>query len=141
MSGRAGIRWKTGIKGRTKKRIWKPLQDIPRVYIGVGNPGVEYKDIRHNVGRDWIDYFAENMNLKWSINEQLECKICYYNDGKMLLVKPIRYMNMYGPTMAKLMNEMKLSIADCVFIHDCLFTKFGTWRHQRGGGAWYVIII
>eukprot|EP01083_Nonionella_stella_P180546 644153_1 len=135
MSAKTGIRWKTGIRGRTKKRIWKPMQNIPRVYIGIGNPGDSYHDIRHNVGRDWIDFFARKMNLEWSKNEELECELSYFNDGKMLLVKPNRYMNMYGPTVAKLMNEMEISIADCVFIHDCLFTKFGTWRHQRGLGS------
>ena len=111
------------------------MQNIPRVYVGIGNPGDEYKDIRHNVGRDWIDFAAKKLNLQWTLNESLECELAYFNDGKMLFVKPTRFMNMSGVPMAKIMNEMQVSIGDCVFVHDCLFTKFGTWRFQRGFGS------
>ncbi|ETO22547.1 Peptidyl-tRNA hydrolase [Reticulomyxa filosa] len=153
---KAVFSWKTGISGRSSVRLWKPLERIPRVYVGVGNPTNEYKDCRHNIGRDFLDYFAKQLCLQWhniAINEQenkkenhahknqlpnqnigLECQVAYFREGSLLFVKSNRYMNMTGVVLSQLLNEMRRPIQDVVIIHDCLYTKFGTWRHQRGKG-------
>ena len=142
MKGRVGVKWKTGISGRTKKRLWSPIENIPKIYIGLGNPGQSYAGIRHNIGSDWVNYFVNKMELNWEdYNNELNCNIAFFDDGNILFIQPNRYLNMYGPTLAKILNELNRPIQDCVIIHDCLYTKFGTWRHQKGGFHGYDMIL
>ena len=137
MAGRSSIQWKTGIHGRTKRRLWKPMQHIPRIYVGMGNPNCT--DVRHNVGMDWLNYFANKMDLKWYDYQNLDCEIAYFKESELILIKPKRYMNMHGPILANILNQLERPIEDCVIIHDCLNTKFGNWRYQQGKGHWYVV--
>ena len=126
MANHLSVRLKSGIHGRTKRRLWQPLEHMPRIYVGIGNPNCN--GIRHNVGMDWLDYFANKMDLKWHDEKDLESYVAYFEECDLILVKPKRYMNMQGIVVSKILNQLKRPIEDCVLIHDCLNTTFGTWR-------------
>lgn len=126
--------WRSGITGRKRsiKRLWKPMEKMPRILIGIGNPGPEYDNIRHNVGRNFTQFFTNKMNLNFQMNTEMnnnyDCEMCYFQDAKLLILKPMRFMNMYGPVLAQILNDFNLNIDDCCVAYDCFYTKFGHWQ-------------
>ena len=65
-----------------------------KVIIGLGNPGKEYKNTRHNAGFLFIDALAKKLGLDFKLNKKLKAKIA--KDANWLLIKPQTFMNLSG---------------------------------------------
>ena len=66
-----------------------------KLIVGLGNPGKEYENTRHNIGFMVLDYYADADNWKEKWNSlYTESNI---NGEKILLIKPLTYMNLSGP--------------------------------------------
>lgn len=107
-----------------------------KLIIGLGNPGKTYEGTRHNVGFDVIDELAEN----WSISlNQAKFKGIYgtgvVNGEKVLLLKPLTYMNLSGESIAGIMSFFKVPIEDIVVIYDDLDLAPGRIRLRQKGSA------
>jgi PTH1 family peptidyl-tRNA hydrolase len=76
------------------------------VIIGLGNPGKEYENTRHNAGFLAIDELARQKNLAWEDSKLF--KGAFIKDGDTLYLKPFTYMNESGLAVAKLMSYYKL---------------------------------
>lgn len=65
-----------------------------KIIIGLGNPGEKYEKTRHNVGFDFLDYFAEQKGFSWTYDKKKKAYIC--READYLLIKPCSYMNLSG---------------------------------------------
>ena len=105
--------------------------------VGLGNPGLEYKNTRHNVGFLAVDALRETWNFpdfsdskhKGVISEGIR-------DGeKIILLKPVTYMNLSGESVASLANFYKIPIENILVISDDIDMEFGKVRHRTKGSS------
>ena len=103
--------------------------------VGLGNPGREYKDNRHNVGFMLVDRLAVRLNAHMS---RLQAKALVvsvnYEDKKLILAKPQTYMNLSGQSIQGLARFYKLPLENMIVAYDDLDLPFGTIRIRPGGG-------
>lgn len=106
------------------------------VVVGLGNPGKEYTNTRHNVGFDAIDLLAERNNI--NINK-IKFKSVYgegmIGSEKVLLVKPQTYMNNSGVTVRDIYNFYKVPPENIIVIVDDIDIDFAAVRIKRKGSA------
>lgn len=107
-----------------------------KVIVGLGNPGSEYAKTKHNVGFMFIDAMAEKLGVSaW--RDKFEAKIAETRIGseKVLLVKPMTYMNESGQAVGPIMNFYKLLPEDLIVVHDDMDIPAGTIRIRKKGSA------
>ena len=97
-----------------------------KLIVGLGNPGREYENTRHNVGFQLLDIIAEKKGLEFNKNKfnakYCECNI---NGEKVMLIKPLSYMNLSGGVVAKFVSFYKIDIQDILVIQDDLDMNVG----------------
>ena len=93
-----------------------------KLIVGLGNPGKQYENTRHNIGFMSVDKFAEENNLDFKIESRFEglLSIFTYKGEKVALFKPVTYMNLSGRAVYKLVNYYKIDIDDILIIYDDL---------------------
>ncbi|MCZ8517547.1 aminoacyl-tRNA hydrolase [Paenibacillus filicis] len=105
-------------------------------FVGLGNPGKQYETTRHNIGWMALDRFAERHGIRIS---QSKCKGILGEgnvDGqKVVLLKPMIYMNLSGESIRAYMDFYKAKIEDLIVIYDDLDTPFGQIRLRYQGSA------
>jgi len=103
--------------------------------VGLGNPGREYKDNRHNVGFMLIDRLSVRLDARMS---RMQAKALVasinYEGSKLILAKPQTYMNLSGQAVQGLARFYKLPLENVIVAHDDLDLPFGTIRIRPGGG-------
>ena len=107
-----------------------------KIIAGLGNPGQEYSQTRHNVGFMLIDALAQRLGISvWQ--DKFEAKIAagYIGAEKVLLVKPQTYMNNSGQAIGPLLSWYKLGVQDLIVAHDDMDIPAGTLRLRRKGSA------
>jgi peptidyl-tRNA hydrolase, PTH1 family len=110
---------------------------IPDTYllIGLGNPGREYRNSRHNVGFILIDRLIVRLNAQgMKIQSKAIVTTATHQDRKLILAKPQTYMNLSGQSAQGLLNFYKLPIENMLVAHDDLDIPFGTIRIRPKGG-------
>ena len=109
--------------------------DAPYLLVGLGNPGREYKDNRHNIGFMLIDRLCEKWGVRMS-RMQNKALVASTNQGgrKILLAKPQTFMNLSGQAVAPLLKFYKVPLENLLVAHDDLDISFGTLRIRPGGG-------
>jgi peptidyl-tRNA hydrolase, PTH1 family len=107
-----------------------------KAIIGLGNPGKEYEDTRHNIGFMVIEKLAKELSatsVSWELNKKINALVCTV--GGVLLVKPQTFMNASGETASKLMSYYKIEPSDIWVIHDDLDLPLGKIRIREKGAA------
>jgi PTH1 family peptidyl-tRNA hydrolase len=113
-----------------------------KLIVGLGNPGEEYKNNRHNVGFMFVDYLLKNQrlrikdqndNLKFKNNKYLLSNI-YSLSHNVILAKPQTFMNKSGDAVKKLTTTYSLSPSDLIIIHDDLDIPLGKFHIQKSVG-------
>lgn len=106
-----------------------------KLIVGLGNPGPKYDNTRHNVGFMAIDYLAEQLNLKFSIENKLEGMIATFNQGseKIIVLKPLTYMNLSGTSIRRTMDYYKISLEDVIIVVDDIYLDVGSIRLREKG--------
>ena len=103
--------------------------------IGLGNPGREYRDNRHNAGFMLIDRLAVRLNARgMKLQSKAIVTSTIYQGRKLILAKPQTYMNLSGHSVQGLANFYKLPLDNLLVAHDDLDLPFGTIRLRPGGG-------
>lgn len=111
------------------------MSDI--VVAGLGNPGKQYQGTRHNVGFEIIDRLAENLSKglgSWRDQGGAESLTVTFESKKIILVKPLTYMNRSGEPLRAILSFYKIPVEKLLVIHDELDLPFGTVRLKIGGG-------
>ncbi len=105
-----------------------------KIIAGLGNPGAEYAKTKHNVGFMLVDALAERLGTDdW--REKYEALVLETRIGseKVLLVKPLTYMNESGRAIGPLMSWYKLEPEDLIVAHDDMDIPVGTVRIRKKG--------
>ncbi len=113
-----------------------------RMVAGLGNPGEEYAETRHNAGFKAIDELARQAGVSyWKNQAGAEVAVIQVNDAEadggkreVVLVKPQSYMNTSGGPISKLCAQYKVCAEELLVIHDELDIPAGDVRVKVGGG-------
>lgn len=108
-----------------------------KAIIGLGNPGEEYANTRHNAGFNVIDVLGEKLGASYWKDEcgafVAHCKSFLFNE-EILLVKPQSFMNVSGSPVKNLVKKYNLNIDDLIIVHDDMDISSTNIRIKRGGG-------
>jgi PTH1 family peptidyl-tRNA hydrolase len=105
-----------------------------KLVVGLGNPGAEYRETRHNVGFLVVDELARRWGVEqWRESfESLACKTA--RDGEpVLLCKPLTFMNLSGRAVAGVAGFYKVPVEDLLVVTDDVALPLGRLRARRGG--------
>ncbi len=107
-----------------------------KLVIGLGNPGSEYERTRHNVGYRVVDKLASKLGWKWTErrNRAILAKGTIDHE-KVVLAKPITFMNLSGQAVAELVRWYKIPPEDVLVIYDELDLPVGKIRLRARGSA------
>lgn len=104
--------------------------------VGLGNPGKEYEDTRHNIGFEAIDYLSRKYNI--DINRSKFKGVFgegFINGQKVILLKPTTYMNLSGESIIEVINFYKLDNNEVIVIYDDISLEIGKLRIREKGSA------
>ena len=103
--------------------------------IGLGNPGRDYRDTRHNFGFMLIDRIAVRLNARgMKVQSKAIVTDAIYEDRKLILAKPQTYMNLSGQSVQGLVHFYKIPLTNVMVLSDDLDIPFGTIRIRAAGG-------
>lgn len=102
-----------------------------KLIVGLGNPGKEYEQTRHNAGFMCIDKYAKKYNL--TFKEKFNGLYTKYND--VILLKPQKYMNLSGEVIKKYIDFYKIPIENILIIHDDLDIELGKIKIKYKGSS------
>ncbi|HET8658746.1 MAG TPA: aminoacyl-tRNA hydrolase [Micromonosporaceae bacterium] len=112
--------------------------EAPWLVAGLGNPGPVYARNRHNVGFRVVDLLAERIGARFGRHRRAVAEVAEghlgYGGPKLVLVKPLTYMNLSGGAVAGLMHFYRVPVERVVAVHDELDIPFGQLRLKCGGG-------
>lgn len=116
--------------------LFRKNTQAPYLIVGLGNPGAEYRLNRHNFGFMVLDELAE----RWSVPlKKIKFKAIIGEDrfkgNKVILAKPLTYMNDSGRSVAPLLRYFKCPPENMLVIHDDLDLPLGTLRIRPSGGT------
>ena len=107
-----------------------------KLIIGLGNPGKEYEDTRHNIGFVVVDELAERLSISFKKRSSVALIAKGEIEGRpVVLVKPQTFMNLSGGAVRMLIDYFKLAASDIIVVHDDLDIDFGRIKVKTRGGA------
>jgi PTH1 family peptidyl-tRNA hydrolase len=107
----------------------------PVLIVGLGNPGREYRENRHNFGFMLVDRLAVRLNTQLNrLQSKALVGSVVYDGQKVILAKPQTFMNLSGQAVQGLVRFYKLPLTNLLLAHDDLDLPFGTIRLRPGGG-------
>lgn len=107
-----------------------------KMIIGLGNPGRQYEQTRHNIGFHVIDELAKRLDapaMQSKFNGMYT--VIHRPEGKVMLVKPLTYMNLSGECVRPLADYYNVDIDQIVVIYDDLDFAPGELRLRQKGSA------
>lgn len=102
---------------------------------GLGNIGPEYKNTRHNIGFDVVDYLAEKLSIKMDIDKQAYIGQGKYKGRVIYLIKPTTYMNLSGKALNYWMKALNIPVDNTLTILDDLAIPYGAIRMRAKGSS------
>ena len=107
-----------------------------KLIVGLGNPGPQYEKTRHNAGFIFLDHLASSQGCRWSASSQFHGEVTNLSLGmdKLVLLKPMTFMNKSGLAVGKLLRYHKLKPEELLVVHDELELAEGVVRMKRDGG-------
>jgi PTH1 family peptidyl-tRNA hydrolase len=108
----------------------------PKIVVGLGNPGQEYAGHRHNIGFQIVEALAEAWGLSFDkFQQKARVAVGHLGDQRIVLAKPLTYMNKSGESVGPLTRWHKTPIHDILVVYDDLDIPLGTLRMRSKGGA------
>jgi len=115
--------------------------------VGLGNPGYQYKNTKHNIGFEIIEYFINN-NKNITYTKSLRFQGIFYEvilkkelaqtdtkANKFLMLMPLTYMNLSGISVKQVVNFYKINTNEIIVIHDDMDIKIGEFKVKFNGGS------
>ena len=106
---------------------------MARVIVGLGNPGAEYQDTRHNVGHCVVEELAERLDARFRRRGPAHVAETVWRDTPLHVAKLVSFMNVSGPPVARLLRLLDATPSQLVVVHDDLDLPFGTVRTRLRG--------
>ena len=107
-----------------------------KLIVGLGNPGKDYENTRHNIGFMVVDKYLKNKNLDTN-KSKFDGKYIdiIVNDEKVIFLKPQKYMNLSGEVVKKYIDYFKINIKDILIIHDDLDQELGNIKLKQNSSS------
>lgn len=104
-----------------------------KLIVGLGNPGKEYENTRHNTGFKFLDYYLGDVVFK----EKHSALFCekIINNEKVIFMKPLTFMNESGRAVRKYLDYYKILIDDLLVIYDDMDFEVGSFKIKKSGSA------
>lgn len=117
-----------------------------KLIVGLGNPGVKYESTKHNLGFMVIEHFLKDItpvkNSNWTKDTKLKSEVYIFDyqskkgePEKVILAKPLTYMNNSGMAVSLIVNYYKIKPTDIWVVHDELDLPLGSMKIRLGGGT------
>ena len=109
-----------------------------KLIVGLGNPGREYVNTRHNIGFMAIDRIVDSLGISFD-KKKFNGSYCVgnVNGEKVMFLKPLEYMNLSGNVIGRFVRFFDIDVSDILIIHDDLDMELGHIRlkgHGSSGG-------
>ncbi|MEE7546023.1 aminoacyl-tRNA hydrolase [Xanthomonas sp. Kuri4-1] len=107
-----------------------------RLIVGLGNPGPEHAQTRHNAGFRFVDELVERARARWSLESKLFGEVARIEAGgqSLWLLKPATFMNLSGKSVTAALRFWKIEPEQMLVAHDELDLAPGTARLKFDGG-------
>jgi PTH1 family peptidyl-tRNA hydrolase len=111
--------------------------------VGLGNPGAEYAETRHNIGFKVLEFLAKELGGSFSIGRLADRTEVKFKGKTLILIKPTTYMNLSGKAVNYWMQAEKINRDQLLVITDDIALPFGklrmkpVWLRQGFSSAWY----
>lgn len=123
------------IFSKIQKQETEATRDVFLI-VGLGNPGRDYRETRHNIGFMVVDKFAETHAIKLGkVQNKAIIGNSLIDDKKVILAKPQTFMNLSGQAVASLARFYKVAYDHIVVVHDDVDLPFASLRMRPGGGS------
>ncbi|CAI06889.1 peptidyl-tRNA hydrolase [Aromatoleum aromaticum EbN1] len=106
----------------------------PRLVVGLGNPGAEYTETRHNAGFRFCERLADKLGVRFSHESRFHGFVANARDAGVWLLMPQTYMNRSGQAVGALARFYRIAPAEILVVHDELDIPPGQLRLKFGGG-------
>jgi PTH1 family peptidyl-tRNA hydrolase len=108
-----------------------------KLIIGLGNPGAQYSQTRHNIGFIVVDQFVRDLKTDWKLwgpGKNSDLAQSQIGSEKIIILKPLTYMNLSGQSASAVASFFKIPPDEICVLHDDLDIPFGEVRLKVGGG-------
>ncbi len=121
------MKWKKKVK-------WKKSSQL-KILVGLGNPGSQYQDTRHNIGFALVDSIAQRCQAEWKDSAQENSLLAEITVAgqNILLAKPQTYMNGSGRAVKKLCDNRNCLPGGLLIVYDDFLLNFGRVRLRPKG--------
>ena len=107
---------------------------MSQVVVGLGNPGPEYQDTRHNVGQRVLDVIAERLRGTYTHQGDTVYASVRWRGDTVYLVKPQAFMNESGPAVRRALARLSSEPIEMMLVYDDIDLPLGTIRIRMKGG-------
>lgn len=105
-----------------------------KLIVGLGNPGKEFNNTRHNIGWQALDYLREYFDLpKFKLDKKLKAEIS--KDENIILAKPQTFMNNSGEAVSTIKKYYKINLSDIIIIRDDVDIQIGKLKFKKGSSG------
>jgi len=104
-----------------------------KLVVGLGNPGKEYENTRHNVGFSFLDYYLGDVSFKERDNAYFFEKDI--NGEKVIFLKPLTFMNESGRAVRRFVDYYKIDLDDVLIVYDDMDFDVGFFKVKKSGSA------
>jgi PTH1 family peptidyl-tRNA hydrolase len=106
---------------------------LPRLIVGLGNPGPEYQGSRHNLGHRVVERLAERLDARFRLRGPAHVAEAVWGGAPLHLAKLVSFMNISGPPLARLLRLLDVDPRRLVVVYDDLDLPFGKVRTRLKG--------
>ncbi len=107
-----------------------------KLVVGLGNPGREYNNTRHNMGFMVIDEIAKRLDVfKWKERDGALYFDCYLDLAHVIFIKPQRYINLSGDVMINFVKYLDIKTEDILVVSDDLDLPIGSIKLKEKGSS------
>lgn len=112
------------------------MSKVILLIVGLGNPGPQYDQTRHNAGFWYVDELARQFNGQFKFDKKYNAELCtiLISNQKVTLLKPMTFMNLSGQSVAGYANFYKIPVEQILVAHDELDFEPGKIKLKKGGG-------
>jgi PTH1 family peptidyl-tRNA hydrolase len=107
-----------------------------KLIVGLGNPGRDYANNRHNIGFICLNHFARTHGIRFDRKQgRARIGMGKVAGNEIVLARPQTYMNLSGESVSRLVNKFNINLNDLLVIHDDLDLPLGKIRISQGSSA------
>jgi PTH1 family peptidyl-tRNA hydrolase len=110
-------------------------QDGVWMFVGLGNPGREYNETRHNVGFMSIQKLADHLKVKFQKKNYALIAETFYANKKVVMVMPQTFMNESGKVLPQFLNQYEVPCQQFYVVFDDMNLPLGKIRLRRSGSS------